>query len=208
MKIEIVRGGATLAVMALLVACAQQIPMRSTTAATTAVKQESTQKKFFDALARHCGKSFAGRMVSTDAADAYMASKATAMHISTCSADEIRIPFHVGDNRSRTWVLTRTEKDLRLKHDHRHEDGREDAITQYGGDTATDGSATRQEFPVDAESITLFTANNMQVSTTNVWAVEIDATRFAYELRRAGRWFRVEFDLTKPIATPPPAWGL
>ncbi len=208
MKIEIVRGGATLAVMALLVACAQQIPMRSTTAATTAVKQESTQKKFFDALARHCGKSFAGRMVSTDAADADMASKATAMHISTCSADEIRIPFHVGDNRSRTWVLTRTEKDLRLKHDHRHEDGREDAITQYGGDTATDGSATRQEFPVDAESITLFTANNMQVSTTNVWAVEIDATRFAYELRRAGRWFRVEFDLTKPIATPPPAWGL
>ena len=208
MKIEIVRGGATLAVMALLVACAQQIPMRSTTAATTAVKQESTQKKFFDALARHCGKSFAGRMVSTDAADADMASKATAMHISTCSADEIRIPFHVGDNRSRTWVLTRTEKDLRLKHDHRHEDGREDAITQYGGDTATDGSATRQEFPVDAESITLFTANNMQVSTTNVWAVEIDATRFAYELRRAGRWFRVEFDLTKPIATPPPALGL
>ena len=129
------------------------------------------------------------------------------MHISTCSANEIRIPFNVGENRSRTWVLTRTEQRLRLKHDHRLEDGSEDAITQYGGDTATDGSATRQEFPVDAQSIALFTANNMQVSNTNVWTVEIDAARFAYELRREGRLFRVEFDLTQPIATPPPAWG-
>jgi hypothetical protein len=60
---------------------------------------------------------------------------------------------------------------------------------------------------VDAESIALFTRNAMQVSTTNVWALEIDAGRFAYELRREGRWFRVEFDLTRPVATPPAAWG-
>ncbi|MFZ2236097.1 MAG: hypothetical protein WAV67_06950, partial [Dokdonella sp.] len=96
---------------------------------------------------------------------------------------------------------------LRLKHDHRHADGNEDAITQYGGDTATDGTATRQEFPVDAESIALFTANDMQVSNTNIWAVEIDDARFAYELRRKGRLFRVEFDLTQAILTPPAAWG-
>ncbi len=207
MKIQTVRGGATLALMVLLVACAQQTSMLSTTAATTAVKQESAQQKFFDAIAQRCGEAFAGRLVSTDAADATMANEPMVMHISTCSANEIRIPFHVGDNRSRTWVLTRTGQGLRLKHDHRHEDGSEDAITQYGGDTATDGSATRQEFPVDAQSIALFTDNNMQVSTTNVWAAEIDATRFAYELRRKGRLFRVEFDLSHPIATPPPAWG-
>ena len=207
MKIRTARITATLALAALLVACTPQNLKPSRTVSATVMKQEGTQQQFFDALTERCGKSYTGKLVSTDAADADMANESMVMHISTCSANEIRIPFHVGENRSRTWVLTRTEQGLRLKHDHRHEDGSEDAITQYGGDTATDGTATRQEFPVDAESIALFTANNRQVSNTNIWAVEIDAERFAYELRREGRLFRVEFDLTKPIATPPPAWG-
>src|SRR5690606_1578772 len=64
-----------------------------------------------------------------------------------------------------------------------------------------------QEFPVDAQSIALFTANAMQVSNTNIWAVEVTAQGFAYELRRQGRWFRVEFDLTHALAPPPAAWG-
>jgi hypothetical protein len=57
------------------------------------------------------------------------------MHVRTCSENALRIPFHVGDDHSRTWVITRTENGLRLKHDHRHEDGSEDAVTQYGGDS-------------------------------------------------------------------------
>lgn len=208
MKIAFDRVSATLALIALLAACTHQPVSLPKVATTTLSKQESAHQQFFEAIAQRCGKAFAGKLVSTDAADAEMASKAMVMHISTCSANEIRIPFHVGDNRSRTWVLTRTEKGLRLKHDHRHEDGSEDTLTQYGGDTETEGTATRQEFPVDAESITLFTANKRQISNTNIWAVEVDARRFAYELRREGRWFRVEFDLTRPIATPPPAWGV
>jgi hypothetical protein len=28
-----------------------------------------------------------------------------------------------------------------------------------------------------------------------------------YELRRPGRFFRAEFDLTHPAAAPPPPWG-
>ena len=207
MKIRTANLTATLALVVLLVGCSQQASAPSTTTAAPALKQASAQQQFFNALAQRCGEAFAGKLVSTDPTDVDMANEPMVMHISTCSADEIRIPFHVGENRSRTWVLTRTVQGLRLKHDHRHEDGSEDTITQYGGDTATDGSATRQEFPVDAHSIALFTQNGMQVSTTNVWAVEIDAGRFAYELRREGRWFRVEFDLTQPIATPPPAWG-
>ena len=47
------------------------------------------------------------------------------MHVRDCSADEVRIPFWVGEDHSRTWVVTRTETGLRLKHDHRHEDGSE-----------------------------------------------------------------------------------
>jgi hypothetical protein len=53
----------------------------------------------------------------------------------------------------------------------------------------------------------LFTERGVQVSTTHVWAVEIDVERFACELRREGRWFRVEFDPTRPVAAPPQAWS-
>ena len=166
---------------------------------------------FFAAVAAHCGKAFAGRVVSTDPADKDMAGKPLVMHVRQCSADEIRIPFHVGDDRSRTWVLTRTATGLRLKHDHRHADGSSDVLTMYGGETAAPGTAFRQEFPVDAESIALFTRENRAASNSNIWAMEVHAKRFAYELRRppipGGRFFRVEFDLARPVPAPPPPWG-
>ena len=34
----------------------------------------------------------------------------------------------------------------RLKHVHRHEDGTEDRVSQYGGDTRNEGSAVFQDF--------------------------------------------------------------
>jgi hypothetical protein len=77
----------------------------------------------------------------------------------------------------------------------------------YCGDTADAGSATRQSFPVDAESVALFRANGRAVSVTNIWAVEVNDARYVYELRRAGRHFRVEFDLTKNVPAPPAPWG-
>jgi hypothetical protein len=119
------------------------------------------------------------------------------------------VPFHVGADRSRTWVITRLSEGLRLKHDHRHDDGSPDELTMYGGETRTEGSARRQEFPVDAESIALFERTGRSVSTTNTWALEIEpASRFVYELSRpGGRMFRVEFDLTRPVGPPPPPWG-
>lgn len=168
----------------------------------------SPQDQFFANLRALCGQSFEGRVVTTDAADASFASQRLVMQVRECSADEIRVPFHVGENRSRTWVITRTGAGLRLKHDHRHEDGTEDTLTQYGGDTTSEGTAERQEFPADDFSKTLFTQNNIPQSVTNVWAVEVHPARtFAYELRRPNRHFRVEFDLTRPVAAPPPPWG-
>jgi len=168
----------------------------------------SPQDRFLANLRMLCGKSYAGRVVTTDAADANFANSRLVMQVRECSDDEVRIPFHVGENRSRTWVITRTGSGLRLKHDHRHEDGTEDTLTQYGGDTADEGSATRQEFPADDFSRTLFTQNNAPQSVTNVWAVEMHPGRmFAYELRRPNRHFRVEFDLAAPVAAPPPPWG-
>ena len=166
---------------------------------------------FLARLAGHCGKAYEGRVVTTDPADRDFAGKRLVMHVRSCRPGEIRVPFHVGDDRSRTWILTRTANGLRLKHDHRHADGTSDTLTMYGGETAAPGTAERQEFPVDADSIALFNREQRQVSTTNVWAMEVGDRHFAYELRRppipGGRFFRVEFDLTRPAAPPPPPWG-
>ncbi len=163
--------------------------------------------KFMAELAVHCGKAYEGRVVSTDEADADFASEQLVMHVRDCDPNEIRVPFHVGENRSRTWVITHTDMGLRLKHDHRHEDGSEDAVTQYGGDSAEITSATRVEFPVDQFSIDLFTREGLTASVTNIWAVEITDEMFAYELSRENRFFRVEFDLATPVAPPPAPWG-
>ncbi len=165
------------------------------------------QDQFFAALSAHCGKAFDGRLVSTDEADKDFAAERLVMEVRSCTDDEIRIPFHVGENRSRTWVIKKTGEGLRLKHDHRHEDGESDAVTMYGGDTASPGTPTRQEFPVDNYSIEMFTREGLTASVTNVWAVEATPTLFAYELSRANRHFRVEFDLTTPVENPPPPWG-
>ncbi|MDQ8756022.1 hypothetical protein RCO27_07245 [Sphingosinicella sp. LHD-64] len=173
-----------------------------------AVAADAPQDAFFESLRALCGRAYEGRVVSTDATDRAMTATRLIMHVRSCTDTEIRIPFHVGENRSRTWVVTRTQDGLRLKHDHRHEDGSEDALTQYGGDSVASGSATRQEFPADRVSREMFVAQDLHPSVTNIWTVEVSPGRlFAYELRRPGRFFRVEFDLTQLAAVPPPPWG-
>lgn len=175
--------------------------------ATPAV-EEAPQDRFFSILASLCGKAFEGRIASPAVeADSAFAGKQLVMHVHSCTKDEIRIPFHVGEDRSRTWVVTRTRAGLRLKHDHRHSDGSEDKLTQYGGDTVGPGSAGRQEFPADGFSKALFVRESIPASTANVWAMEVGGAAFAYELRRPGRFFRVEFDLERPVAPPPAPWG-
>jgi len=180
-------------------------------AACASVQATQPADQFMARLQALCGQAFEGRLVTSDPADEAMAGQRLVMHVRECRPDEIRIPFHVGDDRSRTWILTRTATGLRLKHDHRHADGSSDELTMYGGDTAAPGTAGRQTFPVDAESIALFTRTGRTVSNSNVWAVEVQTRLFAYELRRppipGGRFFRVEFDLANPVAPPPPPWG-
>jgi hypothetical protein len=164
------------------------------------------QEQFWKELRALCGKAFMGKIVeSTSATDAQFEGKALVMHVRACSENEIKIPFHVGDNRSRTWVITRTATGLRLKHDHRHEDGTEDKATQYGGDTAAAGTAARQDFPADK-----FTAELLPAAKNNIWSVAlVPGKTFGYGLRREaeGRRFQVEFDLTKPVPAPPAPWG-
>lgn len=171
----------------------------------------SPQRVFFENVSALCGRAYAGRIVADQPAPAGadpFTGRPLVMHVRECSGDTIRIPFHVGDDRSRTWVLTRHTGGLRLKHDHRHADGSADAVTMYGGDSVDPGTASRQRFPVDAESRAMFTREGRGVSNTNIWALEIAPQRsFVYELAREGRLFRVEFDLARPVPAPPPPWG-
>lgn len=173
--------------------------------AATEVSVTSVQDSFYSALSALCGQAFEGRVIDDSSADSAFASSTLVMHVRECSDSVLRIPFHVGENRSRTWVVSRTESGLRLKHDHRHEDGTEDSVTQYGGDTRDEGSATTQEFAADAHTATIIPA-----AATNVWTMSVQpGSVFAYALRREGtdRRFRVEFDLTRAVPVPPAPWG-
>lgn len=169
------------------------------------------QTAFFQRLKSLCGLAFEGKVAVDTPAEPNnpFAGKTLLMHVRECTDDGLRIPFHVGDDRSRTWVLTRTASGLRLKHDHRHADGTPDAATLYGGDTTDAGSAQSQQFPVDAESIALFRTEGREASTRNTWALELQpGEQFVYELSRpGGRLFRVVFDLRQPVETPPSPWG-
>lgn len=160
---------------------------------------------FWQRVVSLCGRAFAGTLTEGAASDSVMRRAKLVMHVRGCTADTIRIPFHVDSNRSRTWVITRTATGLRLKHDHRHADGSEDAVTQYGGDTQVAGTASAQEFHADSHTATLIPA-----ARTNIWTMEVvPGQRFAYALRRVGtdRRFRVDFDLSRSITPPPPPWG-
>lgn len=165
--------------------------------------------EFLARLSGLCGKAFAGTVTASSNPNDPFTGQRLVMHVRECSVDGVRIPFHVGEDRSRTWVITRTATGLRLKHDHRHADGAEDKVTQYGGDTAAPGSAGRQEFPADAFSKEMFRRENLPPGAQeNVWAVEVEPGKaFTYELSRPGRLFRATFDLTKPVDPPPAPWG-
>ena len=157
---------------------------------------------FWNALRPLCGRAFEGRLVEgTEPSDAAIGAERLVMHVRSCSASEIRIPFHVGENRSRTWVITRTPEGVRLKHDHRHADGSADAITQYGGDTRPGDDDLALDFFADAHTASLIPA-----AASNVWTLAIEPNAVVYALRRetSARRFRVEFDLSRPVAPPPP----
>jgi hypothetical protein len=176
----------------------------------TAPKQATHADEFFARLSSLCGKAFEGKIASPPSPTTRsFDGKRLVVHVRECSADTIRIPFHVGDNRSRTFVLTRTPGGLRLKHDHRHEDGSVERISQYGGDAIAPGSVSRQVFPADQFTRDMFMRANAPAAAKNIWTWEVQPGRlFSFELSLPDRLLaRAEFDLSRPIAAPPPPWG-
>jgi hypothetical protein len=165
-----------------------------------------THDHFFEQLRSLCGKAFQGKVtVDTPKSDGFEGK--LIMHVRRCSQDEIQIPFHVGDNHSRTWIIKKTGSGLSLKHDHRHADGSFDKQTMYGGHTVDAGWAQVQSFPADQYSKELFVSVGIPQSAGNTWQMMIYPKEFSYRLIREGREFRVNFDLSKSVPLPITPWG-
>ena len=158
--------------------------------------QTSPQRLFFENLRKLCGQQFEGATEFPQDPKHEMVGKKLVISVGPCSEKEIRIPFRVADDQSRTWVLTLGEKGLLLKHDHRHADGSPDKITMYGGWATPDGTATQQRFGADEE-----TAKLIPEAATNVWKITIDDEKqqLTYSLERhAQPRYKAVFDLKNP----------
>src|SRR5690606_21909831 len=110
-----------------------------------------------------------------------------------CTADAVRMPVQVGEDRSRTWIFTRPAAGLELRHDHRHPDGTPDRVTMYGGMAKQGGSARSQAFLADD-----YTARLVPGAETNVWTVSLseDGKLLRYRLERHDKP-RAEFVLKR-----------
>lgn len=153
----------------------------STFGTATFAGQTESQDTFFQQVSSLCGSSFVGQSVfPEDPGDAWR-DKELVAHIQSCTADEIRIPFIVGDDHSRTWILSRVEGGIQLKHDHRHADGTADEVTMYGGTTQSAGSPLSQSFPADA-----YTKDLIPEASTNEWFLSFnrDSSELTYYLER------------------------
>lgn len=166
-----------------------------------------THDEYFTSIKQYCGQAFEGKVTVDNSNSESFTNKKLIMHVRKCTDSQLQIPFHVGDDASRTWLITKTGSGLSLKHDHRHKDGSNDISTMYGGHTIDAGWSEVQSFPADQYSKELFAKQGIPQSIGNTWQIYIYPTKFTYRLVREGREFRVDFDLTKPITPPSAPWG-
>jgi hypothetical protein len=163
------------------------------------------QEAFWAALQAHCGNAYRGRVSDATAYYAPNVQGDAVIHFMDCDAERIHVPFHLGDNRSRNWIVTRAGGTLRLKHDHRHEDGTEEEISQYGGDAPSPGLPHRQIFPADEHTATI-----LPQRADNFWFLHfVDDSTLHYGVHwpMQGHSVRFEFDLANPVPPPPRPWG-
>ena len=165
--------------------------------------QETGQDLFWKNLSQYCGKSFEGKITSEGKNEGFDGERLV-MHVKTCSDGQLKIPFFVGDDKSRTWVLTKENDGILLKHDHRDKNGTPEEITMYGGKASNFGTENMQAFPADQETCDLIGR-----ACFNVWWITVDDKAFTYNLRvvNSDRLFTVSFDLTKEVQTPEDPWG-
>ncbi len=143
--------------------------------------ESDVQQVYFKTLAGLCGAKYAGEMTFPESGQDSFAGKLLLAEFAECAEDQLKIPFTVGEDKSRTWIVRQVQGGLELKHDHRHKDGTPDEITNYGGTTADLGTQLSQSFPADT-----FTAELIPEAATNVWQISLsdDLSVLTYHLTR------------------------
>ncbi|WP_340103967.1 hypothetical protein [Rhodohalobacter sp. 8-1] len=155
---------------------------------TPQVEAETVQGEFFANLFERCGETFSGQATYPEDPDNELVGVNLVATIQTCTEEEIRIALNAGGDLSRTWVISRTDDGLHLRHDHRDQDGTPHEVTNYGGFATDEGTATRQYFAADDT-----TKEMIPEAETNVWMMEIEDNSFTYYLERNGEpRFRAE----------------
>lgn len=146
-----------------------------------AAQAQDARDQFFATLKSLCGQQFDGVLVYPKAPQHDFAGKRLQADFAACSETQIKVPFQVGADKSRTWIISRTPAGLALQHDHRHADGTPDAVTMYGGMASTHGSGLSQAFLADD-----YTARLVKGAATNVWTISVsaDGTILTYHLER------------------------
>lgn len=153
------------------------------------VLAEST---LFDTLHALGGKTYKGQMTFPKDGEHDM-NKPMQITVQVVSDDEIRIPLQVGEDRSRTWILTRSKDGVLLKHDHRHADGTPDDLTNYGGLAANIELGNQLIFPADDDTKTM-----LPEASTNAWSLRLspDGSQLFYYLERHSEpRFEAAFDI-------------
>lgn len=168
----------------------------------------SAQDQFWAAMQRQCGRAYPGRLVLEPPGDDMLTgTEELVVHWRECADSQMRVPFHIeieadgSWDRSRTWVYMRHAGSLELRHDHRHEDGSEHERNWYGASTLAEGGTGWQEF--------VLTERTAPDGSRLGWRIEIvPGERYTYGTIRGEEYtWRVDFDLSREVAAPPPPWG-
>jgi hypothetical protein len=179
--------------------CASR-PQKQETEALAATKsfEEIAWADFFNNLKPLCGLSFPGKQIFMADGRESWEDKSMIMYVDLCEDDAILIPFHLDEDKSRTWMFLNEEGKLRFRHDHRHEDGTPEDITMYGGYSDPErATAFYQVFPADDYTIELIPR-----AIDSEWVVELseDMAVFSYQLHHEGKLiFQADFDLRSPL---------
>lgn len=156
-----------------------------------------SEQAFLNNLASLCGQSFRGQETYMQEGRESWAGKDLVMHVTVCEPGQVQIPFHIDDDKSRTWMFLAEDGRLRFRHDHRHEDGTPEDQTLYGGYADGTGDAFRQHFPADDYTVELL------VDTLNrEWHVVLneEMSNFSYRLLYHGEIvFQADFDLKNSL---------
>ncbi|MCI0432739.1 MAG: hypothetical protein L0271_03700 [Gemmatimonadetes bacterium] len=160
---------------------------------------------FRDELRLLCGRAFPGRVTDITPLDSAVLGQPLVLSAWQCWSEELRFAFHVGDDHSRVWLIRFDRDGLGLRHENRLADGSAAEFTSYGGPATTDGTATRQTFTADDETVM-----RIPSAAGASWTLEIlprERLSYTFTPPDARSRFHIEFDLTVTAPRPPSPWG-